>query len=55
MTSIFILIPFFFVDEILTRTEIKTEIVWCNNTENLTTHIRTIPIEDTFNANSVIH
>lgn len=41
------LIPFLFVNGILTGSFIQDEIVWYNNTENLSVRIFTIPLEDT--------
>ena len=46
-TYIIILIPFFIVNGILTGSFIEDQVVWYNNTENLSIRLGTIPIEDT--------
>lgn len=43
-----ILIPFFFMNGILTGTWIDGEVVWYDNSENLGIRILTIPVEDIF-------
>jgi lycopene cyclase domain-containing protein len=47
-TYIFILIPFFIVNGILTGSFIEGEVVWYDNTENLNIRLGTIPVEDIF-------
>jgi len=48
MSFIFILIPFYIVNGVLTGSFIENEVVWYNNNENLNLRIFTIPIEDHF-------
>lgn len=54
ITFLFMLIPFFIVNGILTGTGIEGNIVWYNDEENLGIRLGTIPIEDTFYAFSMI-
>lgn len=54
LTFLFMLIPFFIVNGILTGTGIEGNIVWYNDMENLGIRIGTIPIEDIAYAFSLI-
>lgn len=54
ITFLFMLIPFFVVNGVLTGSGIDNEVVWYNNTENLGIRLHTIPIEDTAYAFSML-
>lgn len=47
-TYILTLVPFFLVNGMLTGSWISQEVVWYNDTENLSLRMGTIPIEDAF-------
>lgn len=49
-----VLIPFFFVNGLLTGSFIEEEVVWYNNRETLSIRLGTIPLEDIFYGFSMI-
>lgn len=54
LTFLVMLVPFFIVNGLLTGSIINGEVVWYNNTENLSVRLLTIPIEDVGYAFSLI-
>lgn len=54
ITFIFMLIPFFIVNGVLTGSGIDNEVVWYNDAENLGIRLFTIPIEDSAYAFSML-
>lgn len=54
ITFLFMLIPFFIVNGILTGTGIEGNVVWYNDDQNLGIRLGTIPVEDTVYAFSMI-
>lgn len=54
LTFLFMLIPFFIVNGVLTGTGIEGEVVWYDDMQNLGFRLGTIPVEDTVYAFSLI-
>ena len=54
ITFLFMLIPFFIVNGILTGSGIENQVVWYNNNENLGIRMFTIPVEDSIYAFTMI-
>ena len=54
LTFIFMLIPFFIVNGILTGTGIEGEVVWYDDSQNMGLRLGTIPLEDSVYAFSLI-
>ena len=54
LTFLFMLIPFFIVNGVLTGTGIEGNIVWYNDEQNLGIRLLTIPVEDSAYAFSLI-
>ena len=54
MTLIFMMIPFFIINGILTGSGIEDPVVWYNNFENIGLRLGTIPVEDTVYAFTLI-
>lgn len=54
LTFLFMLIPFFLVNGVLTGTGIEGEIVWYDDVQNLGQRLGTIPVEDVVYAFSLI-
>lgn len=54
VTFLFMLIPFFIVNGILTGSGIEDQVVWYNNDENLGVRMFTIPVEDSIYAFTMI-
>ena len=47
---VILLLPFLIVNGLLTGTLIEDQVVWYNNSENLSIRLGTIPVEDVFYA-----
>jgi lycopene cyclase domain-containing protein len=54
LTFLFMLIPFFIVNGVLTGSWIDNQVVWYNDAENLGIRMGTIPVEDSIYAYSMI-
>ncbi|NNK70767.1 MAG: lycopene cyclase domain-containing protein [Flavobacteriaceae bacterium] len=54
ITFLVMLVPFFFVNGILTGSFIEDQVVWYNNDENLGIRMFTIPVEDSIYAFTLI-
>lgn len=54
LTFLFMLVPFFIVNGVLTGTGIEDNIVWYNDEQNLGVRLGTIPVEDSAYAFSLI-
>ena len=54
LTFLFMLIPFFVVNGVLTGTGIDDQIVWYNDDQNLGIRLGTIPVEDSLYAFSLL-
>lgn len=48
ISYLIVLIPFYIVNGVLTGSWIEDQVVWYNNSENLSVRLGTIPVEDTF-------